>query len=425
MLPWSVALVLILIVGFARLDVGLDPWFLILGGVGAMGYWWWRSPQSISRTDAKPNLSVSSAQIRANLRATETTLAEISNPEQRHNLHRQCQQIQASLDRTTLDIGILGLPGVGKRCLQDHLEAAHLTDCQFQRGTLATPPDVDLVLFMINGDLTASEVEFLEVLHRYGQRLVLVWNQFSLSHPADISQVKQALDQRLQGMSYLGTLISLSLPPHGSAPASSAMDVAAIAALVSRLAQIMEQERTALILASAQRQAHAVQSQAKIALDHSRRDRALPIIQRYQWLGAGAAAINPIPLLDLVVTGGLLVRLTLELGQIYQRQFSLTQAQPLAKELLRLLVQLGAIEVGSQSLLHWLKGNSLTYLAGSCLQGASAAYLIQVSGLSLIEHFQRLPAHESAQSRGHLRRSIEQILAQVKSRPLLGLNGQS
>ncbi|MDG2992067.1 DUF697 domain-containing protein [Candidatus Synechococcus calcipolaris G9] len=406
-------------VAFARLDVGLDSWFLILGGVGAVGYWWLRSPQSIPKTDSTPNLPLSSAHIRASLRATETTLEEIANPQERHNLHRQCQRIQADLERTTLSIGILGLPGVGKQRLQEGLEAANLGDCQFQQGTLAAPPTVDLVLFMINGDLTATEVEFLEVLHRYGQRLVLVWNQFSLSHPADLIQVKQALGQRLQGISYLGTLISLNLPPH-----SPAIAVETIAPVVTGLRQILAQERTALILASAHRQANAVQNQAKIALDQSRRDRALPVIQRYQWLGAGAAAINPIPLLDLVVTGGLLVRLTLELGQIYQRQFSLTQAQPLAKELLQLLVQLGAIEVGSQSLLHWLKGNSLTYLAGSCLQGASAAYLIQVSGLSLIEHFQSLPANESPQSRGHLRRSIEQILAQVKLQPLLGLNGQ-
>jgi hypothetical protein len=91
------------------------------------------------------------------------------------------------------------------------------------------------------------------------------------------------------------------------------------------------------------------------------------------------------------------------------------QARPLAETLLRGLVQLGAVEVTTQTLTHWLKGNSLTYLAGSCLQGASVAYLIRVAGLSLITYWQTVATQPQAPAhtlQKQLQASIAQTLSQ-------------
>jgi uncharacterized protein (DUF697 family) len=66
-------------------------------------------------------------------------------------------------------------------------------------------------------------------------------------------------------------------------------------------------------------------------LNQVRRDRALPIIEQYQWIAAAAAFANPVPALDLLATAAISAQVVSDLGAIYQQKFSLQQAQAAAK----------------------------------------------------------------------------------------------
>ena len=52
-----------------------------------------------------------------------------------------------------------------------------------------------------------------------------------------------------------------------------------------------------------------------------------------------------------------------------------------------LMLKLGLVELSTQTIAGFLKVNALTYVAGGCIQGVSAAYLTRIVGLSLIEYF--------------------------------------
>lgn len=379
------------------------PWaWLLFLGLG-LGYWYWRrSPQTTAV--ATPQFAPQPQQVKAKLAQTHALLQELPAAAQ-VPLRTTYEQLQCRLESSTVEVCILG---------QSRHEVSHLTRivtgfglqrCHLHQQSLATVPQADLVLFTVTGDLNASEFEMLRALVASHYRLLLVWLQQEQQATTEIERVKVHLQQQLRQLS-LGSdhLICVTATETQN--------------LAMRLSQILVHERSSLVWSGTYRRAQQLHQQAQAALNGYRRERAQPIIERYQWLGAAATAANPLPLLDLVVAGGLLVRLTWELGQIYQRSFRLQDAQPIAKELLRLMVQLGAVELGTQSMGQWLKGNSLTYLAGSCLQGAAAAYVLRLSGLSLIHYFETVPQAKEVPLGVYLRQSVQWARQQVGRSPL-------
>jgi uncharacterized protein (DUF697 family) len=157
----------------------------------------------------------------------------------------------------------------------------------------------------------------------------------------------------------------------------------------------LTQEEQQLVWATTFRATVALKAEVKTHLNNVRRDRALPIIEQYQWIAAAAAFANPVPALDLLATAAISGQLVIELGEIYQQKFSLQQAQTAAKTLGSLMLKLGLVELSTQTIGGILKSNAFTYVAGGAVQGVSAAYLTRLAGLSLIEYFQEQEQSET------------------------------
>ncbi|BAY51299.1 hypothetical protein NIES2134_111130 [Thermostichus vulcanus NIES-2134] len=391
----AAAIILLLLSGW----VNDHPWgWLLILSMG-LGYWYWRRSPAAPNV-ASPQPALDPQFIEKQLAETQSLLQELP-PERQASLQSAHRQLQQRLDNPTVEVCVLGQSADALN--QVYQAVATLLDrCRLQQQTLATVPQADLVLLTVRGTLTASEFEMLRVLQAGHYRLLVVWCPETVQ---ERDRVALCLKQQLQ---------DLQIPEEQLVPFTTQ----APELLTSRLLHYLSQERANLVLAGTYRRAQQLHQQAQAALNHYRQERATPIIERYQWLAAAATAVNPLPLLDLVMAGGLLVRLTWDLGQIYQRSFGLADAEPLAKELLRLMVQLGAVELGTQSLGQWLKGNSLTYLAGSCLQGATAAYVLRLSGLSLIHYFETATQAPSLPLVARLQQSLQWAQQQVGRSPL-------
>jgi hypothetical protein len=155
-----------------------------------------------------------------------------------------------------------------------------------------------------------------------------------------------------------------------------------------------------------------LKAEVKTQLNQVRRDRALPVIEQYQWVAAAAAFANPVPALDLLATAAISAQLVKDLGEIYQQKFSLPQAQAAAKTLGSLMLKLGLVELSTQTIGSILKGHAFTYVAGGAVQGVSAAYLTRLAGLSLIEYFQEQEATDATGQAFNLER-LGQTLQKV------------
>lgn len=284
----------------------------------------------------------------------------------------------------------------------------------------------DLVLFVTNGDLTESEFETLKQMRESNQAVVLIFNKEDQYLPEERELVLQQLQQRMQGMVEKEDVLAIATSPKAMKVRQHQVDgtvkewleesVPAISPLTERLSQIVAQQRQQLVLATTWRAALKLKAEAKSVLNEARRDRALPVIEQYQWITAAATFANPVPALDLVATGAINAQLIVDLSGIYQQKFSLEQAKTLATTMGSLMLKLGLIELSTQTITSVLKSNAITFVAGGLVQGVSGAYFTRIAGLSLIEYFQEQDAVTNDGENGlnieRLRETLQRVFQQ-------------
>jgi hypothetical protein len=341
-------------------------------------------------------------------------------------LRQQVTHLTSELDRQAIQVAITGGKGVGKTSLTQVLESSWVpqqpqclslketpalfmgneVDVEAETAAKEVALASDLVLFVIAGDLTETEFQTLQQLRATNQRILLVFNKQDQYLPTERATVLQQLRQRMVGRLATEEVVAIASSPapvkvRQHQPDASVQEwiepqTPDLTALTVQLSQILTQEAQQLVWATTLRAARALKTQVKTQLNKVRRDRALPIIEQYQWIAAAAAFANPVPALDLLATAAISAQLITDLGEIYKQKFSLQQAQAAAKTLGSLMLKLGLVELSTQAIGSILKGNAFTYVAGGAVQGVSAAYLTRLAGLSLIEYFQEQEASENS-----------------------------
>ena len=256
----------------------------------------------------------------------------------------------------------------------------------------------DLVLFLVAGDLSDSQWQIVRKLRESRQRVLLVFNKQDQYSPEERIYIYKQLEQRVSEIILPEDIVTISAVPHavkvrqqqqdGSVKEWMEQPEAEIGSLIDRLNTVIIREKEQILLGTTWREAVKLKQQAKTVLNESRRDRALPTIEQYQWIAAGAAFTNPVAALDLLATAAVTGQMLVDLSGVYQQKFSLEQGQTAASTIGKLMVQLGLVELSTQAIAGMLKSNAFTYAAGGALQGISAAYLTRIAGLSLIAYFQ-------------------------------------
>ncbi|AFY75546.1 protein of unknown function (DUF697) [Pleurocapsa sp. PCC 7327] len=387
----------------------------ILGAI-ALGMGSWMLQQKASRSKSLQLLSplkretvdraIAQAEAAIAALATEAPDRDISS------LKQQVAQLSESFKRQTLRLAIAGGKKVGKTTLKQVLESQKIaeniqwvetaaflsetdtTDTAAKEVALAS----DLVLFLTTGDLTDSERQIIQQLRGSHQQIVLLFNKQDQYLPHEREEILQQLQQRVREILPLENVIAIAAAPNpvkvrqhrddGSVQEWMENPPAEIGALRDRLKQILIQQREQLIWGTTWREAIELKQQVKTILNEVRCDRAIPVIEQYQWIAAAAAFANPVAALDLLATAAINAQMLVDLSDIYQQKFSLSQAQAASGTIGKLMVQLGLVELSTQTIGSLLKSNAITYVAGGAVQGVSAAYLTRLAGLSLIEYFQ-------------------------------------
>lgn len=361
--------------------------------------------------------------------------------------------IEQSLSRQSLDLLILGTRAVGKTALKQQLSLADsatfaqwsLNDLQeCSPESLIAPiapiaPETsetssangfnrlaDVVLFVVQGDLTQLEWSALQQLHQQQKRVLLVLNKQDQYLPDQAKLVLAQLKLRVRDIVAEADVMAIAATPQpikvrrhqadGSYQETLETPSPQIQPLLARMQTIATQEVSQLVLQRAYQQTLALQQTVQTGLNQLRRDRALPILERYQWIAAGVALANPLPSLDMVATAAITGKMIQELADIYQIQLSLERATEIASVLGKNLIQMGLVEASSQVLTQVLKGNTVTYVAGGMIQGVGAAYFTRMAGLSLVELFEVHRATESWQLDNTLLSQIVQRIFKASSR---------
>jgi hypothetical protein len=389
--------------------------FSILGTIAlGAGIWWlqFRGQKnnsvscslSIERQTAE--VAIAQAQTIINNLETEAPELDISYFKQ------QVAKLTDLLNKKDLQIVITGGKQVGKTSLKQKLDDREIAEkiASIETEALFTQDDdedlraqelilnSDLLLFVTAGDLRDSEWEILQKLRKSPQRSLVVFNKQDQYLPEERTCILQQLQNRVSEIIATEDVIAISVEPRSQKVRKYQEDGTCeewlettppeLDKLCDRLTQIIEKEREQLVWATTWRSATKLKIEAKQILDRHRRDRAIPVIEQYQWIAAAAAFANPVTSLDLLATAAINAQMLVDLSNIYQQKLSLSQAQTATGTLAKLMVKLGLVELSTQAIGSILKTNAFTYVAGGAVQGVSAAYLTRLAGLSSIEYLQ-------------------------------------
>lgn len=349
--------------------------------------------------------AIASAQVAVNQLVTEAP-THPALPE----LQQQLTQLATDMNRSQLHVAVTGGKSVGKSSIIKLLQAnpgiSSSYSLQFQETPplfseacstsdgeiLASTDGADYVLFVINGDLTETELQAIQQLNLSNQRSLLVFNKQDLYLSDERAQVLYSLKQRFaQTVAVSAVPQPLKVRKHtedGSTQEWWEQPAPDINQLTASLAQVVQTQAVNLIWATTIRQAYTIKTTAKNYLNQQRRDRAVPVIEQYQWIAASAAFANPVPALDILATAAINAQMIVDLGHIYQQKFTLDQGKAIAGEMGRMMLKLGLVELSTKAISIVLKTNAVTFAIGGILQGVSAAYLTRVAGLALVEYFQ-------------------------------------
>jgi uncharacterized protein len=407
---------------------------LTLGTIAAAGggYWWYRQRGSGNQLPlARVEIDRSTVDRLSSQIALVIGQLAIESPQsgQIDSFRQQLTQAEANLTRPERQITITGGHRVGKSSLLKILTTNPIpaatplryteTPALFTSGTqgdtaTATAEQLalnaDLVLFLTNGDLTATEYKYLSRLQQAQQRVVLLLNQSDRYLPEERQLILQKLQMVVAGTIKPQDIVATSTAPtpikvrslqaDGTSIERLEIPPVEITDLQHQLTEILATEGEKLVWANTYRQLTGVRVAAKSALNRVRRDRALPTIDRNQWIVGAAAFANPVPVLDLLATAAVNAQMVVDLGAIYQQKFSLEHAQAAAGAMGKVMLQLGLVELCTQTVAGILKTNAATYVAGGLVQGLSAAYLTRIAGLTLVEYLeaQDLVAPESGRA---------------------------
>ncbi|MDE5068406.1 MAG: DUF697 domain-containing protein [Trichodesmium sp. St16_bin4-tuft] len=329
-------------------------------------------------------------------------------------LHQQVKIITQELERQELSIVITGNKGVGKTTFTEILksqwnsqklpkikviditwEPEWATNNEYAKVNPLSP--YDLILFLTTGDLIDSEFQALSKLTTLGQRFILIWNKQDLYLPDQKLQVIQKIKETLSTINSEKNLVGISVKPNpikvrkyqqdGTIQEYIEQPLPEISQLTEKLNQLLEEEREKLVWATTIRKAEIFRLEAQNILNKIRKERALPVIEKYQWIAAATAFANPVPALDLLATAAINTQLIVDLSTIYEQKFSIEKGKQVAGTMAELMLKLGLVELSTKTLTTLLKSNSLTFVAGGAFQAVSAAYLTRVAGMSLVEYF--------------------------------------
>lgn len=395
----------------AKID-NFSFWVLIIIGVG----FFFGKPNKNSE-EIKPKIyqPITKIQLEKTFLQCENSLNQlIEETGDEQDLLLELEGLKSGISRLNLQVAIAGRNKSGKSSLKKVLECQNfdlkitfiegenLLNNIKERAKILELNKIygqsDLLLFVINGDLTASELQFIQEFNRYNQRLLLIFNQKDLYLPEEQIIIFKQIKERVKSIINSEDILAIATNPqeikvkkyqdNGTIKEWLEKPSPELNELLNRLPIIINKERESLVLTTVYRQVIVLQDNIKTRLNNFRKKQALPIIEKYQWIAATTAFANPVSSLDLLATAAINTQLLIDLSEIYQQKLSLNKAKTSSITIAKSMVQLGIVEFSTQTLGSMLKTNAFTYVAGGIVQGVSAAYLTRIAGLSLIEYLE-------------------------------------
>jgi GTPase SAR1 family protein len=401
---------------------GLVFILMVIAGAGLSWRFLRRKPVKPSLPQYEDKLAAAAA----NLAALESQLDKIRDQVTQEALRQQSATLHRSMASQEPQVVVFGVGSAGKTSLVNALMGqargeiaptmgttpigvkyrpvrvgqikVSLTDCPgiLEAGIQGTDREAlarqlatraDLLLFVIDDDLRQAEFTLLQELAQLGKKILLVFNKIDRYPKPDREQIFASIRQRIAPLG-IDLVPVAALPQPVELPTGEIYHPPPqIAALVAQLELIFVDQGIDLIADNVLLQTQSLTKEARSILSQQREQETQAIIDRYQWIVAGAVIANPIPLADFLATAAVHTQMVLELAQVYDCQISREDSQNLVKSLTQTLIGLGVTKTVLQIMTTALTVNPLGMVVNSTIGGITAAYLTRIAGRSFAQYF--------------------------------------
>ena len=250
----------------------------------------------------------------------------------------------------------------------------------------------DLILFVVDSDLTQAELSALRVLAQQGRPLLLVLNKIDRYSPAEREQLREALLAHTAAFISADRLVFTAAQPapqwvvrideDGRETEEQRQRPPDVNDLKARLWQVLEQEGKTLAALNASMFAGNLSAQVAARVLSARRTLGDRVIRTWCVAKGVAVALNPVPVADLVAAAVVDVSMVVHLSRAYGLPLSRNEAGGLVKtigtQMLLLMGTVWAVHLVASALKLGTAGLSAVVTGGA--QGAVAYYSTYVVG---------------------------------------------
>ncbi len=279
----------------------------------------------------------------------------------------------------------------------------------------------DLVLFVVDGDLTATELDAIESLLQRDRPLLLALNKADRYTSEELELLLQSLREKLSGKISQRYIVPVAARPAerlylqtdeaGREREVRRTPPPQLQDLTARLWQLIEKEGMTLSALNASLFAGQLSDQVAGRIVEVRRQVAERVINGY-CLGKGmAVAVNPIPVADLVAALAMDASMVVHLARVYGMSLSRGEAGELIRtigaQMALLMTAVWSMNLAASALK--LGSAGLSTLVTAAAQGAVGYYTTYIVGQAAQRYF----AQGRSWGSDGPKRVVEQILDSV------------
>ncbi len=250
----------------------------------------------------------------------------------------------------------------------------------------------DLVIFVLDGDITDSELQSLRTLLSQGRPVVIALNKTDLYTSDELDALMNSILDKTEGLVQPSDILAVSAQPraqevvevdeHGVERVSSRRREADIERLKIRLWDIFEAEGKTLAALNASLFAADLSDQVGKRILQARQEIGEKLVRTYCIAKGVAVAFNPVPVADLFAAAFIDVGMVMHLSRVYDLPVSKREAG----SLIRVIIAEAAALMGTVWALHFVSSAlkvgtaGLSTLVTASAQGAIAYYSTYVVG---------------------------------------------
>lgn len=371
-------------------------------------------------------------ELKEELKNLEEIVSKIRSVPQQQQLQKQIIKLGEEIkEHNTFQIGVYGAKGVGKTALitalKGMIKPRHIRESRklslIETRHFSVAQNSDLILFLIDGILKASEYRELLKLQEQQKRVLLVINKSDIFLPSEIELIKADILEHSPKILAPEDIIPCASAPSPIKVKSDSREWLEpvppdVKNLKQRLEDILFKEWEELQVQNLHHQVKQIRSQAQETLYQDYRRDGEKVIQKYQWITGATIFANPLSGLDLLANAAINAQMLMELSRIYDREISNHEAREMATLMAGAMLKLGIVELLTTTIGNMIKFNTLTFAIGGSLQAFTAAYLTRVGGISFMKFIEQEIAPLSNQAKS-LEILCEETYHTMESQPLI------